>query len=178
VSVLAVPVLFEAVKQIFTDEGVSTTLVFGRREPARQVNQGPGGANRIVFSPGADGKLGEYGPVVRPGRNPRSLGTLNDFVTVYCWGYDATQPQNDIAHYEAARLLHDVIFRALHIASHTTCKCNIKLSDPVWVQDKIEKNFGYELKFTLTIPSTIPDEAYTTVMATPVLTTEFETGET
>jgi hypothetical protein len=179
VTVLAVPTLFAALQDFFTSEGFNASLKLGRKEPFRQTNQGPGGANRIVLKPGDDsGKVGEYRAVQYPGRNPRSLKTFVEFITVYCWGYDATNPNVDSAHYEIARLLHDSLFRALYIVSRTTCKCRLEFSDPTWVEDKNEKAFGYELKFTLGVHSMIPDAEIETVIATavPSLTMIFEKG--
>lgn len=165
-SVLAVPLLYEACRTAMTLEGNAARMSFGRRQPAQQVNQGPFGGCRIVWVPGKDTSVGTYAPAHRPGRNPRPLQTLLEYVTVYVWGHDATKPDDEMAHYQACRMLHDDCIRIMWHESHTTVPTRIHWYDPTWVYEHLEKVYGYELKFTLEVSCMIPDEENPEVLAT------------
>ena len=156
-TVLALSLVIEDVRQRFIDEGTQCNVSFGRREKSKQINQGPGRANRVVFEPSVDGKLGKYDAARYPGRNPRPLRTLKEWCTVYCWGWDGTKANDELAHYTQARLIHDAVIRAIYLSvqsGHGT----FQLSDPMILVDKVEKVFGCELKFTLEVSAMIPDE--------------------
>ena len=43
------PEMLNQVTTFFTNEGITALVYLGFQEAARQDNQGPGGANRIVF---------------------------------------------------------------------------------------------------------------------------------
>jgi hypothetical protein len=158
--VYALPFIFDAVKARFFTEKVGCALVFGRREKTKQTNQGTGRANRVVFEPSVDGKLGQYAPARSPGRNPRPLATMLEQCTVYVWAFDGDAPNNERRQYEAVHQLHDAVVRAIYRAGYGT----FELSDPEWVSpENPERPFGAEWKFTLTVQSMIPDSAWQTV---------------
>lgn len=163
--VLALEVLYENVRARLGEEQPGTVVAFGWRERAKQVNQGTGRANRVIFEPGDAGKAGGYSGAKRPGRNPRPLGTLTETCTVYCWACDAESAEaanQELAQWRAARMLHDAVYRAIQLALRTKAEANlnVKFDAPEWVLTNVERPFGAEMKFRLTLDAMIPDEAY------------------
>lgn len=105
----------------FVKNSVTAQVEFGRRRRAMQINQGPGGANRVIFSPGdSSGKLGKIGAVHLPGpreaaARARSLADASAIVAVYVWACDPTKdPSDERAHWAAALDLQEWTIRAVH----------------------------------------------------------------
>ena len=161
-TVFALTTLFNAVKDDFESNGVTANVIFGRREPSKTTNQGPGRANRVVFSPGVNGRMGSYGPARNPGRNPRPIATLLEMATVYVWAFDGSAPNDEAVQYEACRLLHDAVVASIYRAAHGT----YEISDAAWVVSRTERQFGYECTFTLALQGMIPDLPAEAVTAT------------
>lgn len=100
---------------------VSALVEFGRRRRSYQVNQGTGGANRVIFSPGdASGKLGKIEGTEHPGRraaadNARELASATGILVVYVW---AVAPDRDVtdeeAQWDAVLDLQEHVIRAVH----------------------------------------------------------------
>jgi len=173
VSNFALSLLVADVKALFVAEvsagGATANVVFGKREPTKQVNQGPGRANRVVFSPGdPSGKAGtlEGAKLDRRGvfggrkRTSRSLATFRELATVYCWACDATDAatKNDESkQYDAARLLFDQVVRAIY-RSPNVGHGGFKISGAQWIQNKVERVDGAEIMFLLEIEAMVPDE--------------------
>jgi hypothetical protein len=158
--------LFDNVKQNLADQGVTANVVFGRREPTKQINQGPGRANRVVFAPGDDsGSLGEYAAARDPGRNPRPLRSWDLRCRVFVWAYDGDAPQDEYAQFSALLDLHDAVIRAIY----RDAVGQFQLSAPRLVADPVERRFGEEMVFELVLvrvpildapqPTTIPRDA-------------------
>lgn len=168
-SDFALTTLVADVKALFTSEGNTANVVFGKRESTKQINQGTGRANRVVFSPGDPaGKAGSYtgakvtrkGPSFAGRKASKSLGTFLEKATVYCWSVDATTAaalNDESKQYDAARLLHDQVIRAIY-RSPNVGHGTFKISGPQWVQDKVERRFGAEIMFQLEFEAMIPDE--------------------
>lgn len=163
---LALEKLYLDIVARFTTEAPSVEILFGWREPAKQLNQGTGRANRVCIVPGIDGKAGSYDGAKRPGRNPRPLATFNESATVYVWAYDASGPNDELKQWKACRLLHDAVIRALELSTRSETGANVQLeySDPEWL-GPTERRFGAELRFVLDVESMIPDSPYTEVLA-------------
>lgn len=161
-SDFALRLLFQDVKDRFALEGPTANVVFGKREPAKQINQGPGRANRVVFVPGDPaGKAGKYegakiARVPLAERRIRSLGTLRELATVYCWAYDFDAPNDEAAQYEAARTLHDYVVRAIY-RSPNVGHGSYTLLSPGWAQKSTERKFGAELFFLIEFEARILD---------------------
>jgi len=159
---LALPLLFDAVAARFALDESPVVFEYGWKEAAKQLNQGPDGAARIVFVPGDEKfKLGKDLPVDKPGRNPRSLGTLEELFTVFIWAVDATAT-TERAQASAARKLYDQWYRAAYLATHTDGDNGLgplTIVDQRWNKEKIESSFGAEIIVTATIQAAILDEA-------------------
>lgn len=171
---LPILLIFDEVAALFAAESTTASLVFGRREIAKQTNQGLGRANRVVFAP--EDELGEYGSARAPGRNPRPLATLAERVTVYVHAVDTSALNDERAQYTACRLLHDAVVRAILLASKTKAIADVpvKLGKPRWVGDNVERQFGAELAFTLEVMCSIPDQAFPTITPVATITGEID----
>lgn len=154
-DVLAVPYLITRVRAQFATDGVNAAVHFGRREKHKQINQGNGRANRVVFQPGDNsGAIGAYAPARNPGGNPRPLLTLNEKLVVFIWAFDASNPADELTQYQAVRFLHDTVIRAIHL---TMCG-RYSLGAPQLVVDNgNERVFGAEIAVPLAIEALIPD---------------------
>lgn len=146
--------LVREVREVFAAEGVTANVVLGEREIAKQTNQGPGRANRVVFSPGDDsGNAGEYAAARNPGRNPRPVRTLVASCRVFVWAFDGSAPNDEERQYEAVWTLHDWTVLAIHRKAHGT----YQLASPRWVSKAVERTFGKELMFMLQLEVPILD---------------------
>jgi hypothetical protein len=151
-DVLAVTAAYDAVSQRLADEGTNVTSTFGWRESARQKS-----GNTIVWMPGdSTGVLGALGAARKPGRNPRPLATLAEFVTVEITGYDASQLENERAQYVGTRLLFDAWYRALYLAARGT----FEVVSATWLVDKQQRSAGATLRVVVAIEAMVPDEPH------------------
>lgn len=162
-TILALPLLFEDVKTQLAADANTANVVFGWRERTKRLNQGPGAANRVVFEPGEDkGKAGEYTAPIKDRRawgtrSTRSLMTYRETCTVECWAYDPALPDDELAQYTAARMLHDFVVRAIYLSPHVG-HGSFEIMDPTWIVDKKEIRFGAAIKFTLIVHAKIADD--------------------
>ncbi len=128
--------------------------VFGWREAPKQVNQGAGGANRVVLEPGSNGKVGDYAPAKLPGRNPNPLATLVELATLFLWGFDGTDPTDARLQYIAARRLHDVVIPICI----RTFRGRWKASGPEWLKPEAARPYGAEMKVLFAVEAMVPDD--------------------
>lgn len=153
-SVLALLVLYDAVEALFEEEATSLNLVFGWREPPKQINQGEDTANRVCFVPGNENdELGADLPPKYPGRNPAPMATLEEIFRVRLWAVDKARPNDERAQYEAARLLYDGVRRALSLCDPG----GLKVKSNKWVRKNPERTFGAEIEMICTIEGMVPD---------------------
>lgn len=143
--------LFQAVADAFEDNGGTTSVVFGEREPARQDNQGVGGASRIVFVPCEGDTIGD----VKPGQEG-NLGRLDAKGVIYAWAHDPDDPEDEAAQYIATRALFGALYVFLWQASAGTIQFG-KVSRV----KSIERLDGTEWKFTITLRDDLEHEPYT-----------------
>lgn len=123
---------------------MTATLAFGWPEGAKHVNQGPGGANRIVLTPADDD--GELGPPTRVGGNPKHLWEIARKINVSIWAVDPARPRDPIAQVGAI----DRLFAELAQAANDAAAGLHLFSDRKWVSPS-ENQFGKELRCTLTL---------------------------
>lgn len=158
----AFDIIYSGCKLQLIADGNTTPVLFGKRELAKRINKEVGVFRRVVFVPGDDkGAIGEYGPATKV-RLPafqgnvatRTLYTLTEVFRVYCFAFDASAPEDELAQYAAARYLHDQVVRALHLSSHG----NFTLDKPMIVPQPTERKFGCEIMITLNVIARIPDD--------------------
>lgn len=117
----------EGVRTYLAERRVVAEVAFGRRARARRLNQGIGGANRIVFQPGDDGgRLGKLAPTHQPGQREiapdvtaRSLVNWTTLYTVFVWAAapaSSARVRDEADDFEAAEELLQWTVRAVHWA--------------------------------------------------------------
>lgn len=144
----ALPELYAAVVDRFGDELIAVPNVFGWLEPEKKVVTGP----RIVWYPGDPSRsMGDLTPPKWPGRNPRSLGTINELFTVECTSID-TADSSDLAQYIAARDLFDAWYRAAYL--HATATLTVRSLE--WVVP-LARRAGACIRAVCSIEAMIPD---------------------
>lgn len=132
--------------------GIDNTIsvVFGRRELTKQVNQGANRAGRICFIPGDDaGKAGQY-TGAKMGSRFRQAMTRVELCSVHCWGYDPSNPNDESVQYEAERRVEDLLLNSLRASAEG----RIHYQDPEWVIAPVERVFGAAkwVRFLLEVP--------------------------
>ncbi|HEX8795456.1 MAG TPA: IPT/TIG domain-containing protein [Polyangiaceae bacterium] len=139
----------------------------GWRQRFEQLNQGPGGANRVAFMPGrANGDDGTLEQPRKVSSNPRDLRQWNRILTMSVWGADATNKDNEAAQIEAAEALLEQawqgLYRAVDPATGTPLGlgnlrsgCSVK-----WTVDNTDFYFGRELLVEIPITGRLLDIAY------------------
>lgn len=142
----------DRVQEYFTDHGVTAAVLLGRREVWRQDNQGPGGANRVVFSPGdKGGRFGQIAAAHQPGHrrtrgNARSLVNREALFVVSVWAVDNSDVTNERLQFLAADDLLEQTVRAVHWAAgghYAWSSCDVR-------PDPNEIAFGVEYVASLT----------------------------
>lgn len=152
--VFAIPRLYRAVKERFAEDGLAVVNLFGWRTPHQRVVTGP----RICWVPGDEqGGMGELGPAKYPGGNPRSLATLQELFTITIYAADTTDIDNELAQYEAVRVIFDAWYRAAYLAAYGT----FTVQDTSWVTDKNDRRYGAAMRALVAIDAKIPDQKYT-----------------
>jgi len=147
---LALEHLYTEVVARFTAEGTTAVQTFGWREPAHQLLA----PQRIVWVPGnPSGSVGAIKGARFPGQNPRPLHTLDELFHVLVSAQDATQPEDELAQYRAARFLFDDWLRAVYLAAHGV----VRVEALNWVLDKNERRHGATILAVCGIEAMIPD---------------------
>lgn len=171
------PALVRGVRAYFAAYGVTANVVLGWNARNSQINQGPGGANRVCFIPGEfDGstgapKVAKAGTMDRNAaqnfvsHNPRmrALAWWHEPITVSCWAVDPSQPQDEESQIEATNALQEATVAAIHNATDPVTGfavgfANIEEWGAVgWTLPPGENAFGRELTFGLTLLSPLFD---------------------
>jgi len=160
--------LFEDVKDYFALHGYGSSVVFGWREVSKQVNQGTGRANRVVFVPGDDGgKAGKLAPAKIGGRR-RQIATYEELFQLRVWGHDPAAPNDERAQYRATRALFDLVLNALR---DSACG-RYDVGDPKWTTTPVERLFGKELVANVTLDVPVMRSSQPIVLPPPALAPE------
>lgn len=156
---------FTEVKAYFAERDRADVIVWGRRELTKQTNQAltANRASRVCFVPGDDsGKAGELTMPERIGQAHEAIFGWAELCTVHVWGRDASDPDNELAHYRVCFELFEFVLRAIRVSKAG----NIGLSDPKWVTKPVERVFGAALQFSLRIRGQIRNAAPVLVRTT------------
>jgi hypothetical protein len=168
----ALPLLFDSVAAYFAALGTGTAVDFGWHARAKILNQGVGGANRVVIVPG-DPKTGAAGKFSR-GRqaetNPRVLLQFDEQAVVCLWGVDTSDIRSERLQYAATKQLLELTVQALHRAIDPSSGravgfANISIASPTWSVENTELYFGREMQLQLTQRGPLFDTTFDT--ATP-----------
>jgi hypothetical protein len=169
------PFLADGIRGYFAAMGITAPVFLGWPDRTEQINQGPGGANRVVIVPGDDsGNAGELAdpkyPGVGQGSNGAPLGRpLNNWIEsalLSVWAVDTKNPRDSQLQYIATRALFMQTVRAIRF----TARADAKLGRLKWTVSPVEKSFGRELVCSLTYNSPIIDVAAPVVV--PIATNQ------
>lgn len=175
-NIAGVLALAAGVQLFFTDNGITAKVGFGWRARSEILNQGPGGASRVVFMPGRVDPNGgapksiDAGKLTQPRfsrqteTNPRPLRWWHQTVTVSIWGvapagYTGGLDLGDEANqYGATGDLFEATVAALHNAvwvdpsgtEHPVGLADLQFVELSWVQPPVEMGFGRELLVVFT----------------------------
>lgn len=155
------PEMLSQVQTFFSDESINTAVYLGFKAAGRQDNQGPGGANRIVFDlRGAKEKVlppkGGTTRQMQDGTRSRCLCTIQWSIPVQFWAADRGtpgDPENDIAQLEA----YVTMFERCTAAVHSYLHGSYQWADGVPVPEPTERVFGRAWTKTLLVLEDIYD---------------------
>ncbi len=174
--------LVEGVAASFLANDITAVVDRGWKARAKQTNQGPGRANRVVFMPSKSD--GGAGVIVNPrqvgarevGADPTtdpptpasySVRPLSDWsrsLVVSIWAFDGDNPNDEGAQCDAV----DSLFRWTQIAVQS-----VAFGNAVWGAAKftvpLERAFGLELLVDLTFQSAVFDIPSEIVRPSPVV---------
>lgn len=114
---MSIVALVNDVSDYLAAAGVGCNVLFGRNERAKQMNQGAGQANRVVFQPGDDsGKFGRIATTHQPGMrsiHQRSIANFEALMIVSVWAAYKIDPNNEREQMCAAEDLLEWVMRAM-----------------------------------------------------------------
>lgn len=140
------------VRSYFTGLAAGTSVVFGWKEPPKQLNQGTGGANRVCLIPGDEGGDGGSFLAARnvgDTRVSRAIVDINRIVTASCWAVDTTNAEDLSAQMEALETLVEQFIQAVQ-SSPAGC-ANVEWGALRYVSPLAERRFGAEARLTFTM---------------------------
>lgn len=159
--ILAVSIVYGRLKAHFEAEIPGVPVLFGWREPPKTINRNPGNDTRVAMricvipGDGAD-MVGVDRSAKYPGRNPASIATLTEAFRVRLWAVNMLQTSDELAQYEAARMLYDAVRRALFLADPG----GLAISQVRWIRENKERIYGAEIEIVCTVDANIPDTPY------------------
>lgn len=166
----ALPAFIESVRSYFATNKISATVEFGVNQLARQINQGEGGANRVVFSIDPDGDGGAFidarlkaspgGPGV-----PRPIVTWEKTFIVSVWAVDTSDKGNELLQFVAVENLLESTVQAVRAFAHA----DVTWGNPKWTTSPIEAPFGRELRIPIKMRGALFSLANPTRTPSPVV---------
>lgn len=158
----------------FAARSISASVTYGWRERTKSINQGPGGANRVVIVPSdLDGNGGDMGatakypgaqtvydmttPEPTPVGRVRSLRDWPRLGVISIWAHDDTDPTNERLQTEAVEQLQREVMRAVNRVEAQ----DFKWTKTRWTVSPTELRNGAELLMWFTVRDSIfdvPDE--------------------
>lgn len=169
-----------SIKPFLAANGITANVEVGWKKRTEQINQGSGGANRVVFTPSDEsGSGGALSPPRFPGQrslrdgtntvvaNNRALLSWERKSLVSVWAVDRTALTSEAAQIEAVETLFEWVVRAVHNAPGAFAA--VAWSDAAWTVP-VERSFGLELRASLTFSHPIFDQPRTLVRPTGAVT--------
>jgi hypothetical protein len=159
--------LYDAVKAYFDEQAWDAAFDYGEKAITKQVNQGPGRANRVLFAPTGEG--GDLGELVAPkyvGRQARAIFDWQIPGRVFVWAWDSSAPTDERKQWDAIQEPFERVLTA--IRKHSGAGGVYKPGKPKSASRVIERPFGVEIVFPLNFiqalveaPATRTDDAVT-----------------
>lgn len=89
----AITALASGVRSFFVDNGVTASVSVGWKAPTKRINEGPGGANRVVLIPtDPSGRAGRFVIGTTTHHTPKPIATWEQNIVVAVWAVDASSP--------------------------------------------------------------------------------------
>lgn len=146
--------------------GVTANVVFGAKSRARQDNQGPGGANRIVLAPSDDdGRGSKLDAAYQAGEEEvfdennvfqgtqRQIASYQQLWTCSVWAVDPQAPKDEERQLEATEDLFQWAYRAVFaVGMADVTPVDYRLTSPT-----VDSLFGKEARFTFILRQPIFD---------------------
>jgi hypothetical protein len=153
--------LVDRVRDYLAEQGdVTANVTIGWKEKSKQSNQGPGGANRVVFTPSDDkGEGGTIRPPATTGgvaikdavgkviAHAYPLADWDRTVLVSVWAVDVDRKEDERAQYEATVALLEKTMRAVRRFSPPASG---KFGRVRWERPELEREFGREAVVAMT----------------------------
>jgi len=109
--------LADGVRAYFVAQGIAAKVgTVGRHQRAEQINQGPGGASRVLFFEPDSGDLGEYVRGHQVSTNPPVLWQWDRPVILSVWGVDAAHLADEEKQSQAAESLSELTWQGIRRA--------------------------------------------------------------
>lgn len=145
----------------------ATEVLTGYRERAKQLTQGGGGANRVIFLPGDPS--GAAGKIAPPRDVGRQILTENDVpiaevrpvaswerqFTISVWGVDKDKPRDELAQSVATVALFEKTVQAIEQVAHAGGP-NLEWGSVSWTLPR-EATFGSELLVSVQLAHPLMD---------------------
>ncbi len=156
--------LYDDIVWWFESRERTESIVFGRDQIAQQLNQGTGGANRVVVAPGdPTGKAGKLTAArgMRGSDGRRSIYGWDELGQIRVWVADPN-PNGPPAskHRRTDRALR-ALFEDVLCAVHESLCGRLTLGDPTFTVVPAELVYGHELTMLITMHGRIDDERHT-----------------
>lgn len=153
---LALEYAYDSVVAAFAADNLLVDQDFGWREVSQHNETG---RPRITWVPGdPSDSLGAVGGARGPGQYPRPIAQLRERFTVYLFGVDTRDPDNERAQYHVARQLFDAWYCAMYAANTG----NFAVVDQAWLNTQTERRHGATIRVVCEINAPIvearPDE--------------------
>jgi len=176
--------LFADVRDYVATKNAGTAVLFGLKERTIQINQGSGGANRIVFIPGRlpGGEAGELEGVDGPGEpnlpkvggdpqvKPRALFLHGKLATISIWAAntdnDPSARVDELAQDAAIEQMLEWVIRG--VKRSVAGAANAEWGPLRYNMSPIETKFGVELLVELTVGTQYFDDVPNIVYPTGV----------
>lgn len=160
--------LVTGVKAYFAVVDPAVEVLCGYRQRAQQLNQGGGGANRVIFLPGdpngAGGRIEQPRDVGRQElsdendvrvANIRPLASWARQFSISIWGWDSTAPRDELVQAGATEALFEQTLRALEQVKGAGGP-NVEWGGVTWTVAK-ENTLGSELLVSLLLTHPLMD---------------------
>lgn len=152
-AVSSLGVVYESIVAEFAADGAGTVVKFGKREEAKNINQGTGRANRVVVEPRSGSTAGTFGPPRFATGNPKTAATFLPSATLFIWAADLTKPNDELSQYEAVTALQRRVVAAVFRVAHGS----FSLGQATDVSKSNERVLGSEWAIVLTLNEQIYD---------------------
>lgn len=169
----AITALAAGVRTFFEANGVTANVSVGWKAPTKRINEGPGGANRVVFIPtDPSGRAGRFTIGTSTHHTPKPIATWEQNIVVAVWAVDASTSQalaDDEKQFTAVNNLLEDTMEAIRAVAHAAAipgEVNFML-------EPLELAYGREARVSYVLKSELFARDYATRTPGAQITTHF-----